>query len=513
MQNDESNKGSAVEVNLNDIREHFRVNGGAYLSWIVALTVPVDERLPVPDFHISEFNILIDQTIKKYSCAMPRGFSKTSVVKAGLTHIIAYTNKPLNIGYLSNSEKSASRAIYDVRNILLDSEFIKVYGKFEFLVDQQDRGFYKLRTPKGHIINLCSYGANSQIRGANFDNRRLDIIVVDDLENRQDNQSDVLYTKLKEWFFSDAFKALTPDGRCFMIGNIVAEHSIIEENTQSPVWASTKLSAIKSDGTALWPERYSLEYLLSDYEDYCSRGLGGQWVAEMLNDPSAHGSINVDLSRIQRVDYLTPEDYDCTFITVDPAYSSASWGHNQAIVVHGLVKGELQDYWVIADYSLSKGDGTIELYDKVTKMADKWNSLLVGIESEAYQGTIQGTFTYLDKINERTGLIEWVKLHTNKKSKTSRILSFLEALYKGVYRLLRNDGMTTAQFIKYNPDSKTNSDDLIDCEAYGVQVLDKFLDRLMELKRNRGNRTMESRENELRALTRIAQGINRSLGM
>ena len=511
--NDKLIKSISTEINTNDLKAHFKINGGAFIGWVNSLTVPAEELLPVPDFHITEFNTLIDPTILRYSCAMPRGFSKTTVVKTGLIHIILYTEQPLNIGYISNSEKFASRAIYDIRTFLMSSEVEKVYGKFLFLVDQQDRGYYKIKTPNGHIININSYGANSQIRGSNFDNRRLDIIVVDDLENRQDNKSDVLYAKIKQWFFTDALKALTPVGRCFMIGNIVAEHSILEENTVSPKWASTKLSAIKKDGTALWPERYSLHYLVEDYKDYCSRGLGGEWVAEMLNDPSAHGAINVDMSKIQYSDKTLPEDYNCTFITVDPAYSAESWGHQQAIVVHGLVETALEDYWVIVDYQLAVGDGTIELYNKVTKLADKWNAPMVGIESEAYQGTIKGTFEYLDKVNGREGMIEWVKLYTNKRSKTSRIISFLDSLYKGLYRLVKKDTLTTAQLINYNPESKNNSDDLIDCEAYGLQILDKFYDKLRELNARKIRVSTDRLQQEQSARLRLARGINNSLGV
>ena len=70
-----------------------------------------------------------------------------------------------------------------------------------------------------------------------------------------------------------------------------------------------------------------------------------------------------------------------------------------------------------------------------------------------------------------------------KKSKASRIKSFVDLLYQGVYYLSDNDKMSLTQLLSFDPTTKDNSDDLIDVESYGTQMLSLHLDKIKRAKR------------------------------
>lgn len=471
------------DVNVADLKRQLLMDSNSYIQFALDATQAKEDLLPTPDFHIKMFNMFINPQIKRVAVACPRAHAKTTIMKISLGRIIQGSDTDLNIGYLSHSMPLATKAISDVRDLLLSPNMIQVFGLPKFFKEQIDRGEYTFQL-KDHLFNMSSFGAESQIRGYNVNNRRLDILVVDDLEDMKENKSDILFTKLKQWFYSDAMKAISHNGRVCQIGNIVNKNSIVNENCSDPRWHSMKLSAIKSDGTPLWPELNSFEDLLADYNSYCKKGLGGQWCAEMLNDPNAANTLSIDLSRIGKRPAINPEfsEHKYGFLTIDPAISAATWGHAQTIAVHVYMENPVP-YWQIAEYRISYGESPVQLYQAVHELCDRWNITLVGFEAEAYQASLKPVFEYMDSVNERTGLLEYIPLKTMKKSKASRIKSFVDLLYQGVYYLSDNDKMSLTQLLSFDPTTKDNSDDLIDVESYGTQMLSLHLEKIKRAKR------------------------------
>lgn len=469
---------SMYEVDATQLREQLLGSSYNFIQFALDATQDSNDLLPTPEFHTQMFNMFSNPEYKRVCVACPRAHAKTTIMKIATgRNIYGAGRGGLNIGYLSNTSPLAAKALLDVKYLLTAPNMVSVFGQPEFLIEQHDRGEYRFRL-NGALFNMSSFGANSQIRGYNVNNRRLDLLIVDDLENRQENESDVLFGKLKRWFYSDVLKALSPNGRVLMIGNIVNRNSIVNENCASDKWTSMKLSAIKSDGTPLWPELNSFNDLISEYNEYNSKGLGGQWCAEMLNDPNASNSLGVDLSRIGRKPAVEPTNSDHLygFLTIDPAISGQAWGHAQTIAVHCYY--ELPDgrgYWQVVDKAVSYGESPVKLYQRVQDLCDKWNLSVVGFEAEAYQASLKSVFEYMDQVNGRYGMLEYIPLSTMKKAKAARIKSFVDLLYQGVYYLSEGDNLSISQLLNFDPTRRDNSDDLIDVESYGVQMLNLHL--------------------------------------
>lgn len=475
------------EVNATELREQLLKSSYNYIQFALDASQSSDDLLPTPPFHVQMFNMFSNPDLKRVCIACPRAHAKTTLMKIAASRII-YTapSTGLNIGYLSNSSPLAAKALLDIKHLITSPNMVSVFGCPEFQIEQHDRGEYRF-TLNNKIFTMSCFGANSQIRGYNVNNRRIDVLIIDDLENRQENESDVLFAKLKRWFYSDVIKAISYNGRIIMIGNIVNKNSIVNENCTSSKWASMKLSAIKADGSPLWPELNSFEDLLADYNDYSLKGLGGQWCAEMLNDPTAANSLGVDIGRIGRKPKMdaASSNHLYGFITIDPAISAQTWGHAQAVAVHCYYESPTGlGYWQIVETSISYGESPVALYSKIQTLADKWSIAVIGFEAEAYQASLKPVFEYMDSVNGRSGFLEYIPLSTMKKSKAARIKSFIDLLYQGVYYLSEDDNLSVSQLLSFNPTRRDNSDDLIDVESYGTQMLDKHILAIKSLKAN-----------------------------
>lgn len=481
------------EVNAQELRQTLLGSEAAYIQFALGAQAG-DDLLPTPEFHLQMFRLFIDESIKRVCVACPRSHAKTTIAKIAVSRLIHGATSDMNIGYLSHSSPLATKALMDIRNLICSESMMAAFGVPKFIKEQLDRGEYSFQL-NGHTFNMSSFGANSQIRGYNVNNRRIDVLLVDDLEDRQENESEVLFDKLKRWFFSDCIKALSPQGRLIMLGNIVNRNSIVNENCVSPKWASIKLSALKQDGTPLWPELNSFADLIAEYNEYASKGLAGQWCAEMLNDPVAANTLSIDLQRITRSPKVDPEssEHEYGFITIDPAISQAAWGHAQTMAVHCYYETPAP-HWQIVDSRVAYGESPVALYAAMQDMCSKWNVSIVGFEAEAYQASLKSMFEYMDSVNDSSGLIAYVPLKTLKKSKASRIKSFVDLLYQGVYHLSDNDNLTITQLLAFDPTRKDNSDDLIDVEAYGCQMLEMHLEKIKQAKNRKLSKSGYSSE-------------------
>ena len=498
---------NSYEVNSAELQEHLLSSSYAYIQYVLGATQSNADLVPTPEFHVTMFTMFTNAAIKRCVAACPRGHAKTTLMKIAIGRIIYGSNSDLNIGYLSHSSPLATKALADIYSMLRAPNMVAVFGEPVFSKEQLDRGEYTFKLG-GHIFNMSSFGANSQIRGYNTNNRRLDILIVDDLEDSGENASDVLFLKLKRWFYSDVMKALSHGGRVLQIGNIVNKNSIVNENCADPRWHSMKLSAIKADGTPLWPELNSFDDLLAEYNSYAKNGLAGQWCAEMLNDPNAANTLSIDLERIGRKPKPEPSNsgHSTGFITIDPAISTAAWGHAQTIAVHCYYDDPAKTvvpYWQVVDTESKYGQSPVMLYEAVHRLCDKWGITIVGFEAEAYQAALKPIFEYMDEVNGRQGLLEYIPLSTMKKSKASRIKSFVDLLYQGVYYLSNEDKLAMSQLLAFDPTRRDNSDDLIDVESYGVQMLAKHQERILQARRYSAFRVDSSQSSAL--LSRIAE--------
>lgn len=461
-----------VQIDANEVRERLRYD----YKFFIALLMGDSLTVPVPDFHLELFARMASLDVAQSAYAVPRGFAKTTVVKMVVVHILTYTDIR-NIFYFSHTLDLAIPSVNDIVKFMKSDNYRKIYGEIQWLVEQEGKGAYKFVMPNGKVCHLRARGANQQVRGTNVDNVRIELAICDDIEDREDNANDAIYKKLKQWFYQDLKKALDRKrGRIIQIGNIVSRNSLVAEHCDSPNWYSIRYSAIKANGEPLWGDMWSVAQLKADFEEYAAQGLTSEWFGEMMNIIIPEGSQLISTSEIQFRDAALPGQLVAGFITIDPAISdNVATAHKCSLAVHGFV----DDKWQIVDHWSAIATDPIKLYDIALSYATRWGIRVIGIESEAYQASIKYVFEYIEKRNEMASRLIIKQMPTQKRSKYARIASWVGYLRKGEYTLTKGDIETVNELLAYDSSKKTNKDDLIDAESYGVYMIESHLSEIM----------------------------------
>lgn len=442
----------------------------------------ITDRTPVPQFHVDILNDMFDMVHQFYCCAVPRDHAKTTLAKIAVCKFFAFTRVRFCV-YVSNTVTVASAACTDIANMLRAPNFtayhMGVCGRpVEFTVEREAEGYYRFilfgGTAREKKCILYPLGAGKQVRGLNIDNQRPDLAVVDDLETSETLETDIGYKKLKKWFYGPFKKALDKIWhKIIQLGNMTAFRCLIRDHTESKFWHSVRYGALLPGGLPLWPEVWPIEKLKKDFEQYKEQGMLDIWFAEMMNMPLADGS---GLIRSEEILYLPPalvEDCEWTFITVDPAISTRSWGHRTGIAVHAYV----EDRWQVVETFADRGMDPIRLFDKIIELSYRWHCNVVGIESAQYQAALKFVFQHLCLERHIEGM-EFVDLYAGQR-KNERFAAFATEIKAGLCGIQQDDVLLTQQLLFYDPNRKENDCDLLDAAAYGVQMRARYMGIVM----------------------------------
>lgn len=461
---------SAIQMSIPEIKYALEHDEEFFIQFFLGEEL----TFPVPEFHKDVFHVMTNVKIKKFACAIPRDHAKTTLAK--LAAVWHFLFSPYRfIIYISNTFGIAAPACQDIVAFLESDNFNAVFGKVNWLIRREGDGVYKFELGDKTCI-LRALGAGQQVRGINIDNKRPQLAVIDDLEDNDNIATDELFLKLKKWVYGPFRKCLDKfDNKMIWLGNMISNRCMLKENCSSKYWHSMKYGALLSTGETLWPDAWSIEALKADFHEYTEVGMADVWFAEMMNMPLAFG---LGMIRPEQIVYRPPVDtgqIEFGFITVDLAISDKTWAHKTAVVVHGWVDGA----WQIVDYTFDTGIDPIQLYAIVMQKASDWNIHVIGIESVAYQASLQFVFRYL-AASHGIEYMQFVELPATQK-KAIRIAGWCALLKDKSYTLNQGDFSVTDQLLQFNPTKKQNDDDLIDACAHGPYMIDNYIFEIQQV--------------------------------
>lgn len=443
------------------------------LDFLAALAMPVVFRYLFPPVFKSIWNWLLSYVNKardfsQLAIGLPRGFGKTMLMKIFILYVILFTSKKF-ILIICGTQTKANNIITDIISMLSESNIKKVFGDWK-LGAETDRQDLKRFGFRGRNIILMGAGAQSDIRGITLENERPDIMLFDDIQTREDADSEIVSKNLETWMVGTAMKAKSPHGCLFIfIANMYpTKHSLLRKLKSNPTWTKFIAGGILQDGTSLWEDLQPIKQLLREYQNDLSMGRPEVFYAEVLNDENASVNNLVDLSKLPP--YSIPEDelHQGNFIVIDPATDKANADavsimyfevHNAIPVCKKLIEGRL-----------SPGDTIVESL----KIALSKNCRVIAIESNAYQYTLNYWFQYICMQRGIIG-IEAVEIYSGAYSKNSRILTMFKQLLSG--EILVHPECTAAvnlQISQFNPLKRDNVDGLLDCLTYAPRVIEMY---------------------------------------
>jgi len=149
----------------------------------------------------------------------------------------------------------------DVRNMIAGQECQNIFPELLLAPDKKAAGRWK--TQGGGSYYAVGIGGSLYGRGATR------AIIDDPFASWDDAQSDLKREKVWEWYTGTLYNRVRPGGAIIIIQHRMHEADLVGRLIQvmkdggeyADQWKIIELPAISEQGEALWPERYTLEYL------------------------------------------------------------------------------------------------------------------------------------------------------------------------------------------------------------------------------------------------------------
>lgn len=445
-------------------------------NFFSGLCIPDTMIFPYPLYYIGLWTLLVraleenNQTlvrkVLRYCIGLPRGFCKTTFIKCLVAWLIVH-DKVHFILIICATDPLAESFLSDLHNILSSPNIEALYGKWDPATDRVDT---KIGAYHRDVLILKARGAETSVRGINEDNKRPDLIICDDMQTKENDDSDTDRVRLFNWFVGTLLKTVTQKQSIIIyVGNMYSDNCILYKLKENPYWISLITGCILEDGTSLWPELFTIEDLYESFLHDESLGKADIWFAEMMNDPveSLDGLIHGPFPEIPMSHIPRP---DASFITVDPAGFRVHSDEN-VITAHYLIEGK--GYVAEMDGGIWNPKQTVE---NGLSMALRHEAAIIAVEAVAYQQSLSFWFNHFIQEEKIIGITAVPLKRPTTKTKTAFIRNFIKEIYAGNYYFIRS--VDRAKFVwqatAYRISKTKNKDDWLDSPAMGLEVRNQF---------------------------------------
>lgn len=409
--------------------------------------------------------------ILRFALALPRGFAKTTFIKLLVCWFVVY-DKATFILVVCAVEPLAHNFVSDVNDMLSEPDVERVYGNWNanLAIDSKEM---KKCSYRRRVVIIAAIGSGTSVRGLNLKHQRPDMVICDDMQTKENSDSDTESLRLLEWFTGTLLKAVSPFfAMVIYVGNMYVKNCILLRLKENPYWISLITGAILADGKSLWEELHPLTSLYESFKHDESLGLAHIWFAEIMNDPILDkisllpdGKVPVSPYTVEE---LVPEA-GCAII--DPAgFKKAS---DDNVIVFFLIQGGVP-------YAVKLVAGTLtplEVIQQTVEICSLLGIRIIFVEDVAYQSTLKFWF---DTELGRAGLQDHFiiqGINPGGRAKEGRIRVSIQQLI-GVDSERRQIKPTwyiadvemrqryVFQAMQYKIGKKANKDDILDAPAY-----------------------------------------------
>jgi hypothetical protein len=441
-------------------------------NFLAMLAMAGEFLFAFPKFYLVLFHLLTQfaKRIERFAIGIPRGFAKTTFVKILCVWYVLFSHKQF-ILIVSASEKKAVNILSDVCDMLSSPNIRRIFGHWDANVEV-DQAVFKVFHFRGREIILWAAGAGTSVRGINRKNKRPDVMVMDDIQDKEDAKNKELADDLLIWMLSTLMKAASPFGCTYIfIGNMYPQNCILEKLKHNPQWTSFIVGGITADGESLWEELKPIEVLIEEYESDSAMGHPEVFISEVLNSTDIALASGIDPALISFApDHYIDEIGEGSFILIDPS-SGKKTGDDCAIEHYEVLDGTpMFDELLLGTFTPK------ETIKQAIELGLKRNTRLICVEDVAYQSTL--LFWFEDYCTEQgiTGF-HFEPVPPRGQAKNNRIK-------KGFVKLCPNSDKITeiylhpnvrslviSQYVEWNPLKTNNTDELIDLIGYVEYVM------------------------------------------
>ena len=420
----------------------------------------------VPAPHIQELAGYLTSVyrgeLNRLCVAMPPRHSKSSMITIAFPLWLIFRNPNTKILIVSAESGLSEKFGIQLR------EYIKKYGGWfnVYLSDVKHSSTHLMfedATSNLYQGSIRLVGSNGSITGQDADY----LIIDDPYKGTEINPT--LLTKKIEWFKLMILQRLEMHSKLLILHTRWATGDLIgylKENHNTD-YEFIEYPAIKDDGTPLWVERYSIEFLQNQMQTMGERLFNSIFQQRPLNE----GGVYFDIDKIQFDD--KPYRPTGTYYAVrsyDLAYSDASKGtiNDSTAGVLMLLTG---NRFIVTDIVYGQFGNNLKEVIKSTAMRDTSNIPIL-LET----GTVGGAAEFL--FNEYKNYLQGYNCIQSKPigSKVDRSFGFQQAVLDGKIQInipdasIRNELINQLKTFPYD----AKHDDIIDAISYAYNYLEKY---------------------------------------
>lgn len=403
----------------------------------------------------------------RFALGIPRGFSKTILLKLYVVWVILFSRRRF-ILVVCATEGHAQNFLADVVSMLDHTNILNVFGNWRIALTKDTQNLYKF-SYRGRDIILAGLGAGGSPRGLNINYVRPDLVLMDDIQKKEEAPNKELSEALMVWMLGTLMKACDPHVCTYVfVANMYPyEGSLLRRLKKSREWISIITGAITADGNSIWPEHRDIDDLMEELRVDTEQGHPEVFFSEVMNDEEAGTVSGIDVSKIHMCPaHISVEGAIGGFVVIDPSLGKKK-SDNVAIGAHLVFDEGKTILWEVIEGKFNPG----ETIKQATMLAMKYNMQLIVVEGVAYQETLVFWFNFIFKQLGVTGF-EIRTISPDGIPKNTRIRDWLKRLLSGQNYLgtaVRN--AVIYQITQWNPLKTNNTDDLLDVGAYGEKVV------------------------------------------
>lgn len=374
---------------------------------------------------------------------MPRGFSKTTLYNAGNLYELV-TDKTTFSVYVSESSDHAERQLGNVKRQLEDNELLRRgYGDVvPKRSDSEKWGADEIQLNTGAV--LLARGRGSQVRGLNFNARRPNRIVLDDVEDKESVATAAQRKKVSDWFYGDVVPAgnemedmadfdlevdMQQDLQITVLGTLLHAEALLITLQKDPTFSHIRFGAKLPDGSMLWPQKMNEVSYERKKNQYRRTGK----LAEFSREYDSMIRVEEDAM----FQPLTPLFYVPTPLNeliqraqaCDPAISEDPKADHATIVVGGRKENGM--LWNLNEWG-GYGKKPHEIVEQLFKWHYDYQLHITGIEAQAYQKSLIYSLREFMAKKQRFFAVKPI-IQGNDKTKQQRIEGILQPRYYNGY--------------------------------------------------------------------------------
>lgn len=436
---------------------------------------------PFSTLHHQIFDVIepaLSEGARKVAVQAPRGIGKTSIAQLIAEQAILF-RKFQFICYVQNSATLAEMQTENIKRQLISNQTVrKLFGNIKISDAEEvgiDESFSKSAWVAYGRTLILPRGSGQQIRGLNWSSKRPQLIIIDDLEDKDECKNDDIRKKQKQWLLSDVLKSVNrylDDWIVIYIDTLKHEDSVLQMLLDSSDWRSISLSICDGNYKSYDPNYMTDEEIAHEVEAHREKGELDVFYMEYMGVPisTEDAVFKPDYFRYYDEKEIKDNKDIENVVIVDPAKTVKMHSVESAILGIGIDRGSHRIYVRDVVHRKLYPD---EIYQETFDMAERLKASVIGVEVTSLEEFIKQPMTNEMMRRGRFFELVWLKARGGQnlqRGKEGRIAALAPFYRQGfIFHNKQCCADLEAQLLAF---PKARLWDIMDGLAYVVEMLE-----------------------------------------